>query len=233
MLHYYHMHLPRLLIAQSQINGLKWAAVLLMTIDHVNKLLLSANYEWMYNVGRISMPLFAIALGLNMANARFMESMGYRRLTMRLLVIGLISTPAFIVVNQPLIFGWLPLNIMFTLLCGVVIAWCFETKSAWGIPIASVVMTAGVLLVEFWWPAVFLMLSVWSYQKKPNIGALILFALSLLALYWVNANWWALAVIPVVFLLFSWETAWPRAKWFFYLFYPSHLYLIWLIREFY
>jgi hypothetical protein len=53
------------------------------------------------------------------------------------------------------------------------------------------------------------------------------FVLSLLALYLVSGNFWAFAVLPVLAAARSWPVELPRARWFFYAFYPLHFWAFW------
>jgi len=218
-------------LSRNTLNGVKWVALLLMLIDHINKMLLSSHYDWMYSLGRISMPLFSIALGLNLASIG-RDTAVYKRVCARLWLFGVLATPVFVVVNQPLILGWLPLNILFMFLCAVVIVGALESNSSFGIPIAAVMFVVGSLFVEFWWPGVLLVLSVWSYQRKPNVFSVIIFILSLLLISLINGNGWSFACIPVILLIKHFKkVTWQRAQLFFYGFYPAHLYLIWVVQK--
>jgi hypothetical protein len=46
-------------------------------------------------------------------------------------------------------------------------------------------------------------------------------------LFFVNGNFWALGVLPLLAVLRHWPVALPRAQWAFYGFYPLHLALFW------
>lgn len=54
-------------LSPGQIEALKWAALALMLLDHVNSYLLDKPLPWMFHVGRAAFPLFAVALGLALA----------------------------------------------------------------------------------------------------------------------------------------------------------------------
>ncbi len=88
----------------------------------------------------------------------------------------------------------------------------------------------GCALCEYWWPAVGMCLCVWAYQRRPSRALIAGFVASLVLLWLVNDNLWALATIPVLFGLHRWwSVVLPRAQWVFYVFYPLHLAAFWLI----
>lgn len=217
---------PAFELSDRALGFLKWLALLLMVVDHANKYVYDGSQGWMYAAGRLAMPLFAFVLGYNLGRPGVLTADGYRRISYRLLIFGLLATPAFVQANT-LVSGWYPLNMMFALLVAVVGAWLIERGGRWDTIAACLVVAWGGALVEFWWPAVGLCLAVWSYRRRPSPGAVAGFALCLLLLYVVNGNFWALAVIPVLIASRFWPVDLPRARWFFYAFYPIHLWLFW------
>lgn len=222
--------LQPLAFSEPALAAAKWLALLLMVIDHANKYLFDGSVGWMYAVGRLSMPLFAFVVGMNLARIDMRHHGRYRRTAMRLAVFGVLATPAFIALNH-LPAGWWPLNMMFGLLVAVIAAWLMDRRDSMSRMSAWVVVVWGGALVEFWWPAVGLCLCVWAYQRRP-LRALLFGYLSCLGLLWfVNGNFWALAVVPLLVALARWwRWPLPRAQWFFYCFYPLHLCCFWLVQ---
>ena len=72
-----------------------------------------------------------------------------------------------------------------------------------------------------------MLLCVWAYQRKPSLALMVGVGLNLALLYFVNGNFWALSVVPILILLQRWTVALPRAQWIFYGFYPVHLAAFW------
>ncbi|RYE72867.1 MAG: conjugal transfer protein TraX [Oxalobacteraceae bacterium] len=214
-----------LAFSEASLNAAKWLALVLMIIDHSNKYIFGGSVHWMFALGRISMPLFAFTLGYNLARPGMLINGGYRRLSIRLAIFGLLATAPFIVVNK-LAHGW-PLNMMFTLLVAVVTAWMLDTGKRVQSTAAWLVFAWAGALGEYWWPAISLSLCVWAYQRKPSGAPVLGFAVSLCALWFINGNFWALASVPVLWLLRYWPYMLPRAQWLFYSFYPLHLALFW------
>jgi hypothetical protein len=218
--------LPRLVISEASLSAAKWLALVLMIVDHSNKYLLGGSQHWMYALGRISMPLFAVTLGYNLARPGMLANGGYRRLAVRLAVFGLLATVPFIAINKlPAV--WWPLNMMFTLLVAVVTAWLLDKGGAMPTIAAYLVLVWGGALGEYWWPAVGLCLCVWAYQRQPSRSLIFGFVVCLVLLYFVSWNLWALAAVPVLVLLQRWTVVLPRAQWLFYAIYPAHLALFW------
>lgn len=180
----------------------------------------------MYALGRISMPLFAFALGYNLARPGMLAGGGYRRVAMRLVFFGLVATAPFVVLNQ-LLGGWWPLNMMFTLLVATLAAWLFDKGQGRAVVLGCLVLVWGGALGEFWWPGVGLTLCAWRYFRRPAVVWLLGFTACLALLYFVNANFWAFGALPVLFVLRLWTLLLPRIRWFFYAFYPAHLFVFW------
>lgn len=215
-----------LVISEASLSALKWIAVVLMVVDHINKFLLGDSQPWMYALGRMAMPLFAAVLGCNLARANSLQSGAYQRMSIRLFLCALLAWIPHAALNKSLLWFW-PMNILFTLLLATISAWMLDAGGRWRLVGVISLLLWGGLMVEFWWPAVGLVLFVWAYCRKPNIGFLIGWLACLGALYFINGNHWALAVIPVLWGLSFWRWELPRMRWFFYAFYPFHLWVIW------
>jgi hypothetical protein len=220
---------PSLVVPDGSLEALKWLALLSMTVDHVNKFLFNGTNDAAYGVGRVAMPLFVFVLAYNLARPGVLEHGGYPRAMRRLAAFGILAMPAFSLLGG-LNTALRPLNIMFTLLiltatlnlveCGTVANWAG----------AFFVFLAGGANVEFWWPALTFGLAVWRYGKCPGVMPLTLSLTALLALWFVNGNLWALAVIPVVLLASRIDLRMPRVRWVFYVYYPLHLFALCLVR---
>jgi hypothetical protein len=113
---------PRLELSSGSLEVLKWLALLLMTLDHVNKHLLHASVPELFAVGRLALPLFGFVLGYNLARPGALASGSYSRTARRLAIFGTIATIPFIALGG-LGWGWWPLNIMATLLVATLCAW--------------------------------------------------------------------------------------------------------------
>jgi hypothetical protein len=222
--------LPRLVIPDGSLEALKWLALVLMTLDHVNKYLLHGTVPAMFNAGRIAMPLFAIVLAHNLARPGTLATGSYRRVMKRLAITGAVSTLPFVALGG-LGWGWWPLNIMFTFLVATGAIALIDTGQASKRIAAVALLLIGGLFVEFWWPALAILMATWSYTKRPNWPAVVLGLAGLASLHWINHNDWAWATVPLVLLASRINPQLPKLRWVFYMFYPAHLAVIWLVRS--
>jgi TraX protein len=171
-------------------------------------------------------------LGYNLGRPLDVVRKAHKRLGLRLALFGVIASIPFIALNK-LAWNWWPLNIMFTLLVSVLVSWCLDMKTNRGFILAFVVFLIGGALVEFWWPAIAGCLFVRSYFRRPTFWPFYGFVMCVASLYFINGNLWALVALPAIALaskFVKWPV--PRAKWFFYGFYPAHLGAIWCYLKF-
>jgi hypothetical protein len=221
--------LPRLIIADGTLEALKWAALLLMSCDHIDKYLFNGTKEWLFDAGRVAMPLFVFVLAYNLARPGALESGAYPRTMKRLAGFGVLATPAFIALGG-LLSGWWPLNILFSLFVLAAVLALIERRTPGNYVAAAAVFLIGGSSIEFWWPALAFGLAVWWYCKQPGAMSLALALTALAALWFVNGNLWALLTLPVVLVASLVNLRVPRLRWVFYTYYPLHLAAIWLIR---
>lgn len=218
---------------------LKWFALICMTVDHVNKYLLGGREEAMFLVGRLALPIFAVVLGLNLARSEGAAlGRACRRTMLRLAAAGSLASVPFVALGG-LGWGWWPLNIMFTFFVATAAIWLVGAKG-WTVAAVAVVLVGGAF-VEFWWPGVVLCVAAWAYARRPSVSRLIAIACacgSLTLLGWALArqpllNTWgfALAALPVIWLVSKLDFKVPRLRLFFYLYYPAHLAVIWALMQ--
>lgn len=204
----------------------KWVALVLMTIDHINKYVLHESQHWMFVVGRSAMPLFVLVLALNLARPEAVRSGAIGRTLARLLVSALVATPAYCAMGQ-LPAGWWPLNILWTLAATTSIVWLCWGRTVTHRMAAVAIFGAAGAVVEFWWPAIALGLACWWYFKTASWPALACAAAALGSLGLINGNQWALVALPVWLIASRLATPLPRMRAFFYVYYPAHLWALW------
>ena len=218
--------LPRLAVANGTAEGLKWLGLILMTGDHVNKYLFNSTLPFLFEAGRLAMPVFVFVLAFNLARPNQVERGVYQRTMRRLAVFGAVASMPFIALGG-LYAGWWPLNILFTLLALTSTAYLIEREK---IVLAALVFISAGAMVEYWWPALLFGLAVWAYAKKPTLAAAGMAVLACAALGFINGNMWALAALPLLFVATRLDLRIARLRWAFYLYYPLHLGALWLIR---
>ncbi len=201
---------------------LKWIAIITMLIDHVGAVLYP-QYLYLRIIGRISFPIFCFLLvegALHTSNIRKYE--------MRLLVFALLSEIPF----DYVFFGKLTLehqNVFFTLFIGLVMIEVIRYGKAGNFPFGAfivAIMAAELLGTDYGAGGIlFIACFYWLHEQKL-LKQVAFVALNLLY-FGIGVQAYAgLAAIPM--LLYN-EKQGAKMKYFFYLFYPVHLLILYLI----
>lgn len=215
---------------------LKWIAIMTMTIDHVGAGILQYSSQISQNdlsnlytlsrlIGRLAFPIFVFLIVQGYQNTSNLE----KYLT-RLSIFALISEVPFDLMSSNQLYNMDHQNIFFTLLIGVVglaaLERC-ELKNKILSQIVTLIMMVGaaeLLNVDYGWYGVLFILGV-GMLRDQRIGQTI---------FGVAMGTAQLFVASVAFLPI-WFYNGKRGKqnrWFFYLYYPAHLFIIYLTRQF-
>jgi len=216
------LHIP-----DGTLEALKWIALALMLLDHVNTFLYDRTLPGAYQAGRWVAPVFAFVLAYNLARPGALQRGAHQRTMKRLAVFGVLASPPF----MALIDHWWPLNILFLLLTATAVIYGLERGDGAGIAIAGVSFCIGGLLAEYHYPGVAMVVAAWAYCRQPtgrHFAAWVLFTASLVLL---NNNLWALTAVPTLLLATHIDLRVPRLRWAFYAFYPAHLAALWWLRD--
>lgn len=214
-----------LVIHNGTIEGLKWLALVIMTLDHINKFFYHEALPGVFQLGRIAMPLFAFVLAYNLARPNAFESGLYQRVMKRLAFYGFISLPACVFLMGKAALGF-PANIMFMLLVSTATLFFLQKKDAYSAWYATIIFCLGSIFVEYWWFGVMICIASFYYCKKPSMANLFLLLVSLVSVLLVNINLWAIAALPVILFAKKVALPIPRVKNVFYAYYPLHLSVI-------
>lgn len=189
--------------------ALKWLALLLMTGDHVAKVVHGGYLPVVSELGRIAFPLFAAVMACNLAQPGADLGKSIRRLALW----GVLAQP----LHAWAFGGWLPVNILLTFALAALAIQALARNRPWWLLLA-----AGVLpfFVDYRWAGVGLVLLCWI-AFRHRIWWLPLPALA--AVCWINGNAWALLAVPVLWLMARWPWSIPRTRWWFYVYYVGHL----------
>jgi hypothetical protein len=217
-------------VANGTLEAMKWLALVLMTLDHVNKYLFSHTLPGAFQAGRLAMPIFVFVLAYNLARPGGMTKGAYLRTGKRLGIYGAIACIPYMALGTVL-GGWWPLNIMFTLLAATAMFGLIDHGGRGQSLLAVAVFAGAGSLVEYWWPALAIALAAWYYCKAPTRKHLVWLTVALAALGLVNQNLWAMAALPLTVLAPRVELAVPRVRHLFYVYYPAHLAIIWVIQR--
>jgi hypothetical protein len=214
-------------LEDGSVEVLKWLALILMTIDHINHFLFRMQVPVMYELGRIAMPLFGFVLAYNLARHDTLQKGIHVRTMRRLLIFGLLAAPFFIALKSKL-----PLNIMFTLLLATYLIYLIERNERNDRSICALIFIIGGFFVEYAWLAPAYCLAAWWFCKSPSLVRGLLWV-GITGLLWVmNLNYWAYAALPIIFLAPYIKIKVPRLRFVFYAYYPLHLALLLFIQKF-
>lgn len=192
---------------------LKWSALVLMTADHVNKVLLGGTQPWMTEAARVVFPIFAVVLVYNVLQG---DRQTARRALNRLLVAAVIAQPF-----HALAFGyWLPLNVLFTLALGLRIIHS-------PLHVGVILFAFGGLFVDYQWAGLSVMVATaWMLRHPGHWSGPAVLGASVTSLYVINGNAWALAGLMLLWLLRNAPGEFPRSRWLFLGYYVGHLALL-------
>lgn len=213
-------------ISYGSLELIKWVALIFMTGDHINKYLFSGSLPILFEVGRFALPMFIVVLAHNLSSEDALSRGTYLRAKKHLLIFGVISSVPYVAMSGMDIKPF-PLNILFTLLLITIIIECIDKGHT---SLGAFAFICGGAFVEFQWPALMLGVSLWVYFRTKINSAGIFAILSCLMLYFTNGNIWAIGSVPITYLLIVAPTKIPRIRWAFYIYYPLHLSIFWLIR---
>lgn len=222
-----------------RIPGIEWVktlAFVAMIVDHVGGLVLRVpKFSWMYQVGRLAFPMFAVVLACKLAVRTAEGHDTLSRQGRKLLLWALIAQLPYALAAG----RWMPLNIFFTLWLGclgcrlAVERWSPANLAGWLFVVAASALAdyglSGVLLIV----AIFCAVIVPTTRMQgPRLDAasLVAAALAMCMLAVGNESWWTLAAVPAVLLTGRIEGGLPVPRWFWYVIYPAHLALIGLLR---
>ena len=217
-----------LVIADGTLEGMKWLALLLMTLDHVNKYLLDGRQAPLFALGRIAMSLFVFVLAYKLARPTALSSGAIGRTAIRLSLYGTLACIPFIGLGK-VYGGWWPLNILFTLLVATLVIGLLQQGGRLRTTAALVVFILGGGLVEYWWFALALAITCWRYCQQPSalrFGAM----LGCIAALWpINQNPWAFGALPLMLAAPYLALTMRRRALLFYVYYPAHLGVLFVV----
>ena len=217
---------------------LKIIAIVTMVIDHVGNILYP-DLLFLQMIGRLSFPIFAYLIVLGVESTKKPQ-----KYMITLLSFALISQLPYSLAFDIQTFE--RLNILFSLLLSAVTIYFYNKKS----PVAFVPLLISIILpTEGSYYVVLTAVGMKLLKDTPKLGALVLFALNIQFLL-IPGNLKAqiqilsLLAVPLILLhVKNWlkkeilipekSLAYSIRKYAFYLFYPLHLALLFLVKLFF
>lgn len=224
------INLPAIKITSGSIEAVKWLALLSMTIDHVNRVFFNTAIYPAYCIGRLAMPLFAFILAYNLAQPGTLNRGVYSRVLIRLIIFGILAIPGYMAMRH--LQTLYPLNIMFSLAASTAVLYFYEEGGGANKTISLFIILLGGLFVEYDWIGIIFCITAWCYCRKPSILSLFACIVAFIFLDLQNRNSWALLSIAVIFLATKVDLKIPRIPYLFYVYYPLHLTVLYLLKKF-
>lgn len=212
---------------------LKWIAIITMTVDHVGAVLYP-ELRILRFVGRIAFPLFAYLLVLGLENTR-----NVRNYLIRLFVFAAISQVPFFLALDYAPFELL--NIFFTLGLGLMFVYFFQKASIF----AFIPLLASFLInFDYGIYGLALIGCMAVLRKNTKLGVALTVLLNCLFLFPFSSQFLSLVALPLIVLHdtgylsivkdYAEDYKIPLwRKYLFYIFYPLHLFLLYVISTLY
>lgn len=220
--------------------SIKIIALLTMVLDHTG-IFLFPNVFWLRSIGRLSFPLFAWLISNGAKHTKNFNA--YMR---RLFIFGLVSQIPFLLANRTVQPDFSDLNIMFTLLTGLLaikvwISAMGKAKKYFFIFLLVAVShitkmdygPAGVLSILFFY---LFSESSWKMLLSQTVAFTLVFPLQV-SLREGQINFFnlfqSLALFSLIFIgQYNFKPG-PKVKYLFYIFYPAHFIVFYVLRMLY
>lgn len=219
-------------VSAGALEALKWLALTLMVVDHVDAYLLGRESSAMYAAGRTVFPLFAFVFAFNLARPG--NEAAADRAFARLLLFGLAAQFFAMALRRAAEPDgqWWQLNILMTFaLCVPLIRATRGTPRWYAWALSGVVILILGAIVEFHWFGLLYVIAAYHFCARRTRITCAVWLASAGLLFFENGNAWALAAIPVIFAVGRISLEVPRLKWLFYAFYPAHLAGFWVLHR--
>lgn len=206
---------------------LKWIAIITMLVDHVGAVLFP--YEMGFRiVGRIAFPIFCFLIVEGFSHTR-----DVKRYMLRLFIFALISEIPYDLAFHGEICYPERQNVFFTLCAGVLLMYMLENSR--GILLKSggiffVVFMAEFLRTDYGGRGI-LLIVIYYILRGKKAAALFTGAAWNLLYGWQKIQNYGILASP--FLAFYNGRRGPKIKYFFYVFYPAHLLILYYLRRYF
>ncbi len=217
---------------------IKIIACMSMVLDHVKYAIPETTCFATKYLGRIAFPLFAF-----LAAEGYCHTSNLKKYYQRLILFALISQIPFMLFRS-LVGNWLMLSIMFTLLLGLIAITIFDKlgkKYNVSIPLVILVIYLGKLLcVDYSYYGVTAVFVLYVCRNRKILRILIFALLNLiyyyprLTVYYSVSNVisYVCATLPVFLLLVYNGKLGRKTKYIYYIFYPAHMLILYIIHVF-
>lgn len=197
---------------------IKMIAFITMIIDHIGVVFFPSNLIFRI-IGRVSFPLFAYSTFIG-----YKKTSDLKKYIFRIFVFGVITQPIYMTLFNKGIFDF---NIMFTLLFELCLLYLFDKKKYLIIPFVYVLLF--FLNINYSYQIMFLV-PIFYYLSNNLIYYSLSFLLMnvILLLNSEFLNIFSIFALPFMFIKTNIKIY--INKWFYYVMYPGHLLILYLIK---
>jgi hypothetical protein len=199
-------------IGSGTIESLKWLALILMVGEHWMRHVVGSLPPWIYAGGRLVFPLFVFSLALGL---RSLPLPRIRMVTVRMFAWAIVAQATLQFVDAP----ERQLNVLFTFAIGLATVLGFETlRSPFLLALGLGAVAVAAIRCEFGPVGVAFASATIAVARAedPPTAAWFVVAGLLAALAVPNGNHWALAAVPVAWLVWRLGIRVPRIRGAFY-----------------
>lgn len=206
-------------------NQLKMLAVLTMLCDHVAVILVEGTfYQPLRMIGRIAFPVFAYFIAQG-----FLYTSNYKKYLFRIGIFALLSEIPFDLAFQGKMLEFHSQNVMFTMLIGLVMLY-FLRRWEYSVGMKCILLLAGgvcgwLFRVDYSWFGVLLIGMFYLLRTSSRGNQMLLFGM--LFVFYGGLEVFGLLGVLCVLLHRKEKEASFFSKYFFYVFYPAHLLILW------
>lgn len=213
---------------------IKIIACITMVLDHIKYAIPQTDCFITEYLGRLSYPLFAF-----LVVEGYVHTSDLKKYYKRLLVFAVISQIPFMLFRT-LVGEWKMLNIMFTLLLGLLSITAYDKikKEYISFPICLLLIILGKFLkVDYGWFGVTMILILYIFREK-NIFKLISYTILIILYFYFSGikvinhaviMLFISMLLPIILILLYNGKQGKKMKYFFYWFYPIHMIILYVL----
>ena len=217
---------------------IKCIAVIFMVVDHLKYAFPALNNNFTLYFGRISFPLFAFGIVQG-----YKHTKDLKKYVKRLFIFGLVSQIPFSLFTSLPTLNVISLNIYFTFILGIfsIMAYDKTENKFKGLIYALLIGVLGqITLVDYGFYGVMLIFSLYIFNESKSktfiLSSLVISIKYLYRIYLTSGEYldyhvmnWLCTLIPIFIILLYNGKKGKSFKWFFYIFYPLHLLIFYLL----
>lgn len=214
---------------------IKIIACVTMVLDHIKYAIPETEGILTNYFGRLAFPLYAFLLTEGYVHTKDLKKYYYR-----MIIFAIISQIPFMLFRT-LVGEWKMLNIMFTLLLGLIAITVYdkEKRKYISIPIIILLIWMGkILKVDYGWYGVTTVILLYLLKNNKSFIPFS-YLLLLIFYYYSRIKSFNFGTEIILYILFSWSSTFimmiyngkegKKLKYFYYIFYPLHMIVIYLI----